>query len=116
MVQIYLLTEVYLILAASILLSERYGTDILILFNLKSLFESKNSYRIAGFAIGFVLLVGLCLFPMDPGPAFLGDLLPVICIITILAKLIMNKNSMKTGYFALVCAIIHMLVPSVVIL
>ena len=115
-VQIYLFTEVYLLLAASILLSERYGTDILILFNLKALFDSKPGFRIAGIISGFVILAGLCFVPMSPGPAFLGDLLPSLCVISVLYKLVLNKGGIKTGYFALVCAAIHMVAPSIVIL
>ena len=122
MVQIYLFSEVYLLLAASIILSDRYGSSILILFNIKALYESKKIFRLAGIACGLVLVVLMCLFPIDPGPRFLGDFLPEVTILLVVIRIVVNHShekdgsKVKTGFFCLFTAIIHMIMPSIVIL
>lgn len=66
--------------------------------------------------------MALCIFPMDPGPVFLGDLLPEINVLLIVIRLLMTETKeeisekLGLGYFSVITVIIHMIFPSIVIL
>lgn len=119
MVQVFLATELYLLLSSAILLSDKYGDVIPFLYNLNSYYQSKQSLKIAGIVLGIVLTICMALFPMDPGPKFLGDLLPEITVLITVMKSVAGANSGRkkfVGNLCLAVAVLHFLLPSFVIL
>lgn len=115
-VQIYMFAELYLLFASAVMLSDRYGARILILFNVKSYYESKPVVKVLAFILGLFLLLCLCMIPMSPGPAFIGDLLPETAIVAILFCIVSKKSTSKLGFFVLTVALLHMIAPSLVII
>jgi len=127
MFQIFVLTELYLFLSACYLLSDRQGVRILLLINLKTAIDGGKKGKLWILITGIVLVIGMCLLPMDPGPMFLGDFLPVFNIVVLLfyyvkrfsspeTRKLVNKKRDALGYATLAVALIHFLFPTAVIL
>lgn len=128
MAQFYLLCELYLFLWAAVLLSYRYGTKIIILLNLRNIFEESSRNRRISIAAGVVIVLGLCFMPIDPGPAFLGDLIPALTILVLVVYQVLNpldkvdgysedgNKSAILGYISFAVAILHLLFPSIVLI
>lgn len=127
MAQIYLLSVLFLFVSAGLLLVDKYGNILLVLINLKNAFQAHKWLRIGFLIAGCILALGLTFFPMEPGPAMLGDLLPaaniVILVLYFLRQLgkdgteVQYNDSRKIalGFITLGIAVIHFLFPGIVL-
>ena len=127
MIQFYLLSVLYLVLASGLLLVDKYGSTVFFLINLKTFYNSKKLTQIICLSVGAVILLGVVFFPVNPGPMVLGDLLPAINLAVVLFYFmrkvgktdIVDYNNEKRnalGFITLGVALIHLLFPSIVII
>ena len=128
MVQFYLLSVLFLILSAGLLLVDKYGTTLLFLINLKTLYTSHKVVRFAFLIIGLLIAAAITIFPISPGPVILGDVLPASNIILVSLYFLKNLGKNETvveynngkrnalGFVTLGVALIHFLFPGVVII
>ncbi|WP_320130732.1 hypothetical protein [uncultured Sphaerochaeta sp.] len=141
MIQIYLLSVLYLLLGAGFLLSDSYGVRFSLLLSLRYYFRNSKRFRRILILGGIFLVVMLCLYPVDPGPTFLGDLFPMINILGLTLWYIFKafrsdeptvgddnnsvleatgqyfeKNKRVLGYCTILIAVLHFLVPVSVLL
>ena len=127
MIQFYLLSVLYLVLASGLLLVDKYGSTVFFLINLKTFYNSKKLTQIICLSVGAVILLGVIFFPVSPGPMVLGDLLPAINLAVVLFYFmrkvgktdIVDYNNEKRnalGFITLGVALIHLLFPSIVII
>ncbi len=126
MVQFYLLSVIYLILSAGLLLVDKYGTILLFLINMKTAYNSKKAFRIVFLSIGFLIAVALVAFPVAPGPVVLGDVLPAANIVIVLIYFLQNMGKTEVeynngkrnalGFVTLGVALLHFLFPGIVII
>ena len=127
MIQFYLLSVLYLVLASGLLLVDKYGSTVFFLINLKTFYNSKKLIQIICLSVGAVILLGVIFFPVNPGPMVLGDLLPAINLAVVLFYFmrkvgktdIVDYNNEKRnalGFITLGVALIHLLFPSIVII
>ena len=84
MIQLYLLSVVYLVLASGLLLVDKYGSTFFFLINLKTFYNSKKITQIICLSVGAVILLGVVFFPVNPGPMVLGDILPAVNLAIVL--------------------------------
>lgn len=127
MLQVFVLTELYLFISACYLLSDRQGARILLLINLKDSIDSNKKGKLLILISGIVLLIGLCFLPMEPGPVIIGDFLPELNILILLFYYLkrfssapeegrmLNKKRDALGYATLSVAVLHFLFPTAVI-
>ncbi|MCR5760495.1 MAG: hypothetical protein K6F82_00595 [Sphaerochaetaceae bacterium] len=128
MAQFYLLSELYLFVWTAVLLSYRYGTKVLILINIRNIFENSSRNRIISLVLGVIIVLGLCFMPLDPGPAFLGDLIPALTVLALVLYQVLNpldkvdgygedgQKGIVLGYISFAVASIHLLFPSIVLI
>ena len=127
MIQFYLLSVLYLILASGLLLVDKYGSTVFFLINLKTFYNSKKLIQIICLSVGAVILLGVIFFPVNPGPMVLGDLLPAINLAVVLFYCVRkvgktdivdynNEKRNALGFITLGVALIHLLFPSIVII
>ena len=127
MIQFYLLSVLYLVLASGLLLVDKYGSTVFFLINLKTFYNSKKLTQIICLSVGALILLGVVFFPVNPGPMVLGDLLPAINLAVVLFYFmrkvgktdIVDYNNEKRnalGFITLGVALIHLLFPSIVII
>ena len=127
MIQFYLLSVLYLVLASGLLLVDKYGSTVFFLINLKTFYNSKKLIQIISLSVGAVILLGVVFFPVNPGPMVLGDLLPAINLAIVIFYFmrkvgktdIVDYNNEKRnalGFITLGVALIHLLFPSIVII
>ncbi len=128
MVQFYLLSIVFLVISAGLLLVDKYGTELLFLINLKTFYKSRKSIQIVYVSIGFAIALGLVFFPISPGPIVIGDLLPASNVVVVLIYLLRNigktedvvefNNDKRNalGFITLGVALVHFLFPWIVII
>jgi len=127
-IQFYLLSVVYLVLSAGLLLVDRYGTSFLFLINLKTFYNSKKAVKITFISLGFLIALAVIFFPVSPGPIILGDILPAANIVLILIYLLRNFSKAESiadfnngkrnalGFITLGVALIHFLFPWIVVI
>ena len=126
-VQVYFLSEIYLLISAMIFLADRYGMNVIILLNVRSYYLAGKRRQIAFPVIGLILTLGLLFFPISPGPMVIGDLLPALCVFSCVFNYTLalsstvhgNYSTMRDrfmGWSALTVGIIHFLFPAIVIL
>lgn len=136
MIQLYLLSVAYLVIGSGFLLSDTHGIKMSILFSLRFTFRNNRAVRLSLIIGGFLLTIGLALFPIDPGPRIIGDLLPLINIFilsiwylteslqkseadelfTSVVGRYRERSRERMGYVTLVVALIHFLLPHFVLL
>jgi hypothetical protein len=128
MVQFYLLSVLFLVLSAGLLLVDKYGTTFLFLINLKTLYTSRKLVRTVYLVSGLLIAAAIVAFPISPGPVILGDVLPAANIVIVLLYLLKNMNKMDTvleynngkrnalGFATLGVAVVHFLFPGIVII
>lgn len=128
MAQFYLLSVLYLFLWSGVLLSFRYGTKIIILINLRNIFEESSRNRKISVVSGLGIVLGLCFMPIDPGPVFLGDLIPALTVLILVLHQVLNpldkvdgysedgSKGIILGYISLAVACAHLLFPSIVLI
>lgn len=127
MIQFYLLSVVYLVLASGLLLVDKYGSMVFFLINLKTFYNSKKLTQIICLSVGAVILLGVVFFPVDPGPMVLGDLLPAVNLAIVLFYFVRkvgktdivdfnNEKRNALGFITLGVALIHLLFPGIVII
>ena len=127
MIQFYLLSVVFLILSAGLLLVDRYGTSFLFLINLKTFYNSKKAVKITFISLGLLIALAVIFFPVSPGPIILGDILPAANIVLVLIYLLRNFSKAESiadfnngkrnalGFITLGVALIHFLFPWIVV-
>ena len=127
MIQFYLLSVLYLVLASGLLLVDKYGSTVFFLINLKTFYNSRKLIQIICLSVGAVILLGVVFFPVSPGPMVLGDLLPAINLAVVLFYFMRkvgktdivdfnNEKRKALGLITLGVALIHLLFPSIVII
>lgn len=141
MMQIYLLSIVYLLLGAGILLSDAYGGRYSLLLSLRYAFRTKGVFRLGLIITGFALSLALGFFPMAPGPRLLGDLIPMANTLLLTIWYVFHalshtnedeplqeksvleatgqyfeKHKRNLGIITTVVALLHFLVPTSVLL
>ncbi len=128
MVQFYLLSVLFLVLSAGLLLVDKYGTTFLFLINLKTFYNSRKVVRIVYLSIGLLIAVALVFFPISPGPVVIGDILPAANIVIVLLYFLKNlgkgddvveyNNGKRNalGFATLGVALIHFLFPWIVVI
>ena len=128
MIQFYLLSVVYLVLSAGLLLVDRYGTSFLFLINLKTFYNSKKAVKITFISLGLLIALAVIFFPVSPGPIILGDILPAANIVLVLIYLLRNFSKAESiadfnngkrnalGFITLGVALIHFLFPWIVVI
>ena len=127
MIQFYLLSVVFLVLSAGLLLVDRYGTSFLFLINLKTFYTSKKAVKITFISLGLLIALAVIFFPVSPGPIILGDILPAANIVLVLIYLLRNFSKAESiadfnngkrnalGFITLGVALIHFLFPWIVV-
>jgi len=127
MVQFYLLSVLYLVLASGLLLVDKYGTSFFFLINLKTFYNSKKLTQIICLSVGAVILLGIIFFPVEPGPMVLGDILPAATLAIVLLYFLRkvgktdivdfnNEKRNALGFITLGVALVHFLFPNIVII
>ena len=127
MIQFYLLSVLYLVLASGLLLVDKYGSMVFFLINLKTFYNSKKLTQIICLSIGAVIMLGVVFFPVEPGPMVLGDLLPAVNMAVVLLYFVRkvgktdivdfnNEKRNALGFITLGVALIHLLFPGIVII
>ena len=141
MIQVYSLSVIYLLLGSGLLLSDSYGVQFPLLLSLRFYFRNAKGFRRFLVFSGILLAIALCIFPVAPGPVFLGDLIPMVNVLGLTfwylfqAFKAMNttsgeeensvleatgqyfeKNKRVFGYLTICIACLHFLVPVSVLL
>ena len=128
MVQFYLLSVLFLIISAGLLLVDKYGTTFLFLINLKTFYNSRKVVRVVYLSLGLLIAVAIIMFPIEPGPVVIGDILPAANIVIVLLYLLKNMGKAEDiveynngkrnalGFVTLGVAFIHFLFPGIVII
>ncbi|AEV30804.1 hypothetical protein SpiGrapes_3056 [Sphaerochaeta pleomorpha str. Grapes] len=141
MIQVYSLCIIYLLLGSGFLLSDSYGVQFPLLLSLRYYFRNSKRFRRFLVLSGILLAVALCFFPVDPGPVFLGDLIPMVNVLGLTlwyvsqAFKVVNstsgedensvleatgqyfeRNKRVFGYLTVCVACLHFLVPVSVLL
>jgi len=132
-IQVYLLTLVYLLIGSSILLSQRYSSQFVLLLDLQSVYSKNRKMKLFLAIIGMILLFGEAFFPIPPGPVVLGDFIVIInllCLsfyyfycyfqkvesVPIAEYGIKAKAKMFFGWEIFVIVILHFLFPNIVLI
>ena len=138
--QTYFLSILYLLLGASLLLADFWGMRFPLLLSLRYAFRVHKLVRRAFILSGLGICLALGFFPYPPGPALLGDFVPLLncfCLLvyylyqslrgmdkhteseqTVLdtTGLYMERNKRNFGYLTLAVAVLHFLAPQLVLL
>jgi Ca2+/Na+ antiporter len=139
--QLYVLAIAYLLFGAGILLADSYGLSFALLLSMRYAFRTKRVLRRLLIVLGMVITLGLGFFPMDPGPVFLGDFVPMLNIFSLMLYYVfrsirgsedgnrndegsvldatgryMEQNKRNVGFLTVVVAIVHFLAPQLVLL
>jgi hypothetical protein len=140
LIQLYLLSIAYLLLGSAFLLSDSYGLSFPLLLSLRYAFRTHPVVRRILVLSGLLLTIALALFPMDPGPMLLGDLVPMLNVFSLTlwylyqalrgigvkqeeqqtvldaTGLYMERNKRNVGFLTMAVAIIHFIAPQLVLL
>lgn len=140
MIQLYLLSIAYLLLGSAFLLSDSYGLSFPLLLSLRYAFRTHPVVRRILVLSGLLLTIASALFPMDPGPMLLGDLVPMLNVFSLTlwylyqalrgigvkqeeqqtvldaTGLYMERNKRNVGFLTMAVAIIHFIAPQLVLL
>ncbi|MBR1938401.1 MAG: hypothetical protein IJ836_05560 [Spirochaetales bacterium] len=126
MIQLYVITLIYLFLAASTALYDSYRRLFAFVFSFRLRLHSDKLFRNFIIILGPVLTVLNLLFPQDPGPRYLGNLVPAFaCFYSAYfyikyikggdARDILNPSPVK-GYLLLTITVLHFLFPYLVLI
>lgn len=80
MMQLWLVSLLYLVYTGIIFMTPEYGIKIPTLLAIRDYLFSNKIYMKMLILIGYLLTILNLLFPISPGPIFLGDLLPALFI------------------------------------
>ena len=81
MMQIWLITNLYLIYTSLLLLTPQYGVLFPILLNMREYLLNKTIWLKLIIITGYILTIVNCFFPNIPGPLILGDLFVTIALL-----------------------------------
>lgn len=139
MMQTYLLSLVYLLFGSAFLLADGYGVRFPMLLSLRYHFRTKKGVRLTLIILGVAITLSLALFPMEPGPVLLGDLIPMLNVSSLAVYylylslkgegegvhddnsvlhatgLYVEHNRRGVGYVTLAVALIHFFIPHFVL-
>lgn len=127
MIQFYFVSVLFLFITALMKLFDFYSSGLLFLLGVKQKLAESSVLRLIFCLVGIVTSLILLFFPTDPGPVFIGDLIPSITIFIEASKYLFYsdrysqkiKNSEKNkilGYYLLLLAFAHFLFPSGVLI
>mgnify|MGYP000847443096 FL=1 len=140
MMQTYLLSLLYLFFGAAFLLADGYGVRFPMLLSLRYHFRTKRWVRVTLIIFGLGITLLLALFPMEPGPVLLGDLIPLLNVLSLAfyylylslknteeegpndnsvlhaTGLYVEHNRRGVGYVTLAVALIHFFIPHFVLI
>lgn len=127
MIQFYFVSVLFLFITALMKLFDFYSSGLLFLLGIKQKLTQSTALRLIFCLVGIVTSLMLLLFPTDPGPVFIGDIIPSITIFIEALKYLFYtdryrqkiKNSEKNkilGYYLLLLAFAHFLFPSGVLI
>lgn len=131
--QIYLLSIVYMVFSACLMLLDFHRKKLSFLFRIRALMEEDRRYLNGFLTIGLVIGLLLLFFPVYPGPMFIGDFVPAFTVmaISIYFRILYSdrnkdrtryyyegsgKYRKKLGYLVFVIAFLHFAFPSFVLL
>ena len=140
MVQTYFLSIVYLVLGACLLLADSWGIRFSLLLSFRYAFRVHKLVRRLLIFSGLFICLALGFFPYPPGPAFLGDFVPMLNVFSLMlwylfqsirgmdkrseveqtvldaTGMYVERNKRNVGYLTLAVAALHFLVPQLVLL
>lgn len=97
--QIYLLTVLYLLFGAGLLLVDHYGGRLLILIRMRNSFRTSWKTQVGFIVAGLVLCSLKLAIPVSPGPVLFGDLFPAVMALVLavhsLSKLVEYRKRGK---------------------
>ena len=134
MIQVFLLSEIYLVLCGLLLLMDSYRSSLSFLLRFRAFLQENPKSSKAFFLFGLITGILMLCFPASPGPIVLGDLIPSLAILSAAlyfkveysesnddkerayagAKLLNARK--RAGYVYLAIAILHFILPSFVLL
>ncbi len=125
--QLYLISELFLVFCACLILSDTWGASFFLLSNLRKTVYGSKKGRVITLVLGFLLMLANFIFPLDPGPVFLGDFIVAVTIFINLFyftvkflrkdfKIDLYKKNDALGYFTLGVAVVHLLFPQIILL
>jgi len=127
MMQIWLITIIFLIYTSLLLLTPQYGVLFPILLNMREFLLHKKVWLIIITITGYFLTIIKCFFPNIPGPFLLGDLFVTISLLFssiwyTMLLLDKNKNNILTqerkrlyvrfALINLIIALLHFVLPN----
>ena len=133
MIQIYLLSIVYMLISALVLLLDDYRQKLSFLLRFRAMLEENNKALNVYFVIGIAISMLMLFLPIAPGPMILGDLLPAswLLFLSFYFRVIYSEkhkakyrfhfdgNGKKRtilGKITLIVLFIHFLLPSFVLI
>ena len=122
MIQVYLLSTLYMLLSSLLMLFDSYRLKLSFLLPLRHLLITEKKVRSAFFVVGLILSLLTFIFPVSPGPAFLGDLIPGFILLLLSFYYLKFKgesvkngkiydSSKSNGLLLLLFTLIHFLFP-----
>ena len=133
--QLYIITIVYMVFSAFLLLVDSYRKGLSFMLKAKSKLKSDEKRRNQLFLLGIVIAILKLFFPVAPGPVIIGDLIPSVTILAeaftlrIVYRNLSEEGKVKTtsrglgkketkkfGCIFLSLAALHFIFPSFVML
>lgn len=130
MMQSFLLCEVFLTISSLLILLDSYRESLSFLLRFRTWLQDnkwgRNLFSVIGFAISLLVL----LFPVDPGPMIIGDIIPALAVFglvlffrkeysgegAVFAGTELGKGRRILGYIVFGIALLHFIVPSFVLI
>lgn len=126
MLQIFLLTELFLLSSLCLIWVDSPENTFLFLINFKNFVYKNKKRRIIFLILNILTLVLNIFFPVSPGPVLLGDLLVCINLVFLLFHFVIlfKKDNFKDeinkkntlAFFTLGVLILHLILPNFVLL
>lgn len=131
MIQFYFLSIIYITFSGLLLLPDNWKKELSFMIIIRGRLRDTMSLRLLYSIVGFIIGLGTFAFPISPGPAPIGDLIPAVCVIYhSFLNLFLNaegrsdsySESLRTGIIerigkiSLIVALIHFLFPSLILL
>lgn len=83
MIQVYVLSLLYIFLGAFFLLLEDYQGTFIFFLDIKNNMYKSRIWQLLLLPFGLGIFAGLLLSPISPGPMFIGDLIPAIVVLAL---------------------------------
>ena len=134
MIQGYFLSLIYLVLSSLIYFQSKYRLELAFMLRFTDALERDRRYLYSFSGLGLLTFLILLFFPVSPGPAILGDLVPSLVVLyNTLYFFIMIKRKEKSeraeyldrkrserrtalGWISVTVALLHFIFPSFVLI